>query len=308
MNNKSGKREREHFRGREILRVTWVGFWVNALLSCVKILAGFLGNSRALVADGVHSLSDLATDVIILIGTPFWSAPPDADHAYGHGRLESLFSFIIGLLLAAAGLGIAYEAIIRIQSSPDSPAGSILALCVALFSVVSKEILYRWTRTKAQMLKSEAVEANAWNHRADALSSLPVAVAIALSMWFPALAVADLLGSILVSGFILYAAWGICKNAMNSLTDRGCEPALREAIIAYALDVEGVRAVHGLRTRYVGQGLLLDMHACVDGDISVAQADIIIHRLEDALYADKAAEALGVEIFDVVIHIDPYPC
>lgn len=306
MDFKRGMAERDRWRGSEILRVTWVGFWLNLFLSISKIMAGFLGNSRAVVADGVHSLSDLLTDIAVLIGVRFWMAPPDKAHPYGYKRLESLISLVIGAGLGLAGIGIAWDAIGRIGTHDSGKVGSLLALFATLFSVISKEILYRWTSMKARDLKSDAMEANAWDHRSDAISSIPVCIAVAVSLWFPSLAMVDLLGAILVAGFILYAAWKICTSAAHVLMDGGTDAAVSAKIVEYAGRTPGVRGVHDLRTRFVGQGLQVDMHVCIDATLSIGEGNEIAHRLEDSLYTADAAQYVGVEIFDALVHIDPW--
>ncbi len=293
-------------RALEISRVTWVGFWVNVVLSVVKIGAGFLGNSRAVLADGVHTLSDLITDIAVLVGVRFWIHPPDEAHPYGHKRLESLVALTIGVLLAVAGVGIAIDAVDRMGEQGDAKVGSLLALFAALFSIVSKEALYRWTAAKAREIKSEAVRANAWDHRSDAISSIPIALAVAVALWFPAFAVVDLIGALVVSVFILHAAWKICQPAANVLLDKGADAEVRERILRVAAKVPGVKGAHDLRTRYLGQGLQVDLHVSVDGSLTVAEGNVIAHALEDTLYSEEAAEAIGVEICDVLVHIDPW--
>jgi cation diffusion facilitator family transporter len=298
--------ERDRQRTHEILFVTWVGFWINLILSVVKIAAGILGNSRAVVADGVHSLSDLVTDIVLLVGVRFWMAPPDATHPYGHKRLESLVSFSIGILLGLVGIGIAWEAISRIGQQEGERVGSLLALSAVLATVIIKEILYRWTAKKGRELKSEALGANAWHHRSDALSSIPISVAVAVAMWFPAWAVVDLIGAIVVAGFILYAAWKICLSAARVLIDGGTDDKVQARIAEYAVRTPGVMSVHDLRTRFIGQGLQVDLHACVDANLTVGQGNAISHALEDALCSAEAAAYIEIEIFDVLVHIDPW--
>jgi len=232
-------------------------------------------------------------------------APPDAQHAYGHKRLESLISLSIGVVLAVAGVGIAIDAVKRIGHQEGEQVGSLLALFAAASSALSKEILYRWTIKKAQELKSDALEANAWDHRSDALSSLPIAVTVAVTLWFPAFAFVDLIGAILVALFIFHASWDICKGAVYVLIDGGGSPAVYEKIRTYALGVEGVQEVHKVRTRYEGQGLFVDMHVCVDGSITVAEGSRIAHHVVDALHSPEAAEHIGVDILEVLVHIDP---
>lgn len=306
MEYKKLMRARDSERGKEISRVTFVGLQVNLLLAIFKIGAGYSGNSRAVLADGFHTLSDLVTDLAVLVGVRFWMAPPDERHPYGYKRLESLTSFVIGLLLAAAGVGIAWDALARLGQESAAPVGGFLALFAALASVLAKEILFRWTRRKGREVKSEALEANAWHHRSDALSSLPVAVAVALSMLTPALAFVDLVGALVVAVFILHAAWKICAGAAHVLADGGCDAEVGVRILAFARGLEGVRDVHDLRARCVGQGLQVDMHVCVDPHLTVLEGNRIAHRVEDALYSPRAVEAIGLEVIDAVIHIDPW--
>lgn len=306
MEHKKLMRARDSERGREISRVTWVGFWINLALGLFKIGAGYSGNSRAVLADGFHTLSDLVTDLAVLVGVRFWMAPPDERHPYGYKRLESLISFGIGLLLALVGAGLVWDAASALGHKAAAPAGGFLALFAALTSVLVKEILFRWTRRKARAAKSDALEANAWHHRSDALSSLPVALAVGLAMLSPALAFVDLVGALLVAAFILHAAWKICRGAAHALVDGGCGAEAGARLLAFTRSLDGVRDVHDLRTRCVGQGLQVDMHICVDPELTVLQGNRIAHNVEDALYSLRAAEAIGLEVVDAVIHIDPW--
>lgn len=298
---------RDRMRGHEISRVTWVGFWCNVALSAFKISAGFMGNSRAVVADGVHSLSDLVTDIAVLVGVRFWMAPPDKAHPYGYKRLETLVSFTIGAILACAGVGIVWDAAASLwHGGEKGPVGSWLALIAALSSVASKELLFRWTLRKSQELKSAAVAANAWDHRSDAISSFPIAVAVAVSMYFPSLAFVDVVGAVLVAGFILYSAWKICKESIHILVDGGVDREVMERITQFCLKTDGLKSVHDVRTRFVGQGLQIDLHAAIDATLTVQQGHDIAQALEDSLYTDAASEYLGVEVFDVLVHLDPW--
>jgi cation diffusion facilitator family transporter len=298
--------ERDAFRGGEIRKVTWVGLRVNAILTIFKFWAGITGNSRAVIADAIHSLSDLATDIVVIIAVRFWVAPPDALHNYGHKRLESLISLCIGVLLAAAGLGIVADAVGRNGDQAREQVGSLPALFAVISSVVIKEALYRWTLAKGKILKSDALVAKAWDHRSDALSSLPIVVAVAVAMYIPSLAAVDLLGAVLVAGFIVNAAWGICVPAVRVLMDSGAGEEVHCLLIAYCKKIEGVKGIHALRTRYLGQGLHVDMHVGVDAGLTVGEGNDIAHKVEDALYAAEATEYIGVEIFNVLVHIDPW--
>lgn len=298
--------ERDNIRGKEISRVTWVGFWLNLFLGSFKILAGWLGNSRAVMADGVHTVSDLITDIAVLVGVRFWMAPPDQRHPYGHKRLEALVSFVIGAVLVIAGIGIAWDAVSQLGEDKTHKAGSFLALFAAAFSVVSKEILFRWTVKKAKAVKSAALEANAWHHRSDAFSSIPALAAVALSMVAPSLAFVDLVGALIVAAFILHASYKICSDATHVLVDGGGGADANAKLAEYILGLEGVRGVHDLRTRYLGQGLQLDVHVSVDAQLTVLEGNVIAHKVEDALYSPEASAFIGLEVVDAVIHIDPW--
>ncbi len=298
--------QRNMERAKDILFVTYVGLAVNIVLSAVKIGFGILGNSAAVIADGVHSLSDLITDFAIIFGAKVWMSPADHNHHYGHQRLESFVSLTIGIVLALAGLGIAYDAATSIGKPRAEAVGSILVLVIMIASILSKELLYIWTKKKAQSLKSSAVEANAWDHRSDAISSIPVALAVGISLWRPEYAVVDLWGAIIVACFILYAAWKICVPAIQTLLDMGADEATHARIQNFVLSLPDVKGVHRLRSRFLGQALSIDMHVQVDGSMSLNQANIIAHAVEDALYTDEATAQIETEICDAIIHIDPY--
>ncbi len=282
-----------------VSKVTWVGLVVNAVLSVAKVAAGVAGNSRAVVADGVHSISDLITDVALLVGVHFWSAPADERHPYGHARVETMVTVSIGLLLAAAGVGIGWDAIVSFQSGNVHSARPI-AFAAAMVSLVSKEALYRWTVREGRRLNSSSVVANAWHHRSDALSSLPAAVAVAVSMVLPGWAFLDLVGAIVVSMFILYAAWSICSPALAALVDQGAPKDVVGRLYDLACSVSGVRSVHRLRTRYQGTGLLVDMHIGVDGSATVAEGHAVADAVEELLFRE------GQDVTEVLVHVDPW--
>ncbi len=282
-----------------VSKVTWVGLAVNVLLSVVKIAAGYWGCSRAVLADGVHSLSDLVTDVALLVGVHFWSAPADANHPYGHGRLETVVTVCIGLLLAGAGASIGWNAIAAFRSGEVYQA-RFIALAAALASIVSKEVLYRWTVREGRRINSSAVIANAWHHRSDAFSSIPAALAVSVSMILPSWAFVDLVGAIVVATFILHAAWAICYPALQMLIDQGAPSEVMAQLDSLACSVPGVRSVHRLRSRYQGAGLLVDMHIGVDAHITVKEG----HEVADAV--ERLLLDEGPEVTEVLVHVDPW--
>ena len=284
---------------REFLKVTWVGLWINVTLSALKIWAGIVGNSRAVLADGFHSLSDLVSDVALLIGVRFWSAPADDDHPHGHQRVESLITLGIALLLAVLSVMLVYDAALSLLAEERKNVGLIAALA-ALLSIVVKEALYRWTVYKGKELHSSALVANAWHHRSDALSSLPAALSAGIAHVAPDLAILDLIGTIIVAVFLCSAAWKIAWPALNELTDRGVCSETRTKLLKAAASVPGVRDVHDLRTRFLGAGVQVDLHVMVDGAISVEEG----HRAATAV--EETLLSIGPQITDVLVHLEPW--
>ena len=282
---------------REVRRVTWWGMIVNLVLSAGKILAGIFGNSQAVLADGVHSLSDCSTDIAVIVGVRYWTAPPDADHPHGHRRIETLVSLLIGLLLAGAAVGLGYEALGSIRAR-QSPPGAV-ALAAALASLASKELLYRWTVSVGRRIKSSAVTANAWHHRSDALSSFPAAAAVAGAMVFPDWYFLDHIGALVVMVLILQAAGRIILPALRELADAGAPPDLRDLIERTARETPGVRHVHRLRTRSLGFGLQVDMHVHVDPGLTVKAGHDISENVKSRLFG------LDHDIVDVITHMEP---
>ncbi len=280
-------------------RVTWAGLVVNLLLSALKFVTGILGNSQAVVADAVHSVSDTVTDLAVIFGVKFWNAPPDEDHPYGHRRIETLITVFIGVVLAVVAVELARDAIRGIQSAEEHIPRWI-ALIGAGASIVSKEILYRVTVRIGHKQKSPALIANAWHHRSDAFSSIPALLAVVAAIIDPRLAVLDHVGAIVVAVFILKVAWDIAWPALKELTDAGACKKEHETIVRIAMSVEGVRTAHAVRSRRVGQTLHVDMHIEVDADISVYDGHEIATRVKRRLIDE------GPGIADVVVHIEPY--
>jgi cation diffusion facilitator family transporter len=282
-----------------VQRVTWVGLAANLLLCAFKFAAGLLGNSAAVVADAVHSLSDGVTDVAVLVGIRYWSRPPDEGHPYGHKRIETLVTAFIGVMLTAAAFGLGYEAVVGL-AAPREDAPSLVALVAALSSLAVKEVLYHYTRIAGRKVRSSALAANAWHHRTDALSSIPVAAAVGLALFDPTLAFLDHVGALLVAVMVLVAAWKIAAPALDQLIDRGACAADAAAIQRLAEAVPGVREVHGLRTRFAGVGILVDVHVLVTGSLTVCEGHRIADEVKRVLVTD------GPNIEDVVVHIEPF--
>lgn len=284
----------------EVIRyVTRVGLLVNLLLAGAKFLAGWFAGSRALIADAVHSLSDMVTDVVVLVGAGWWTGPADARHPHGHGRIETVVSAIIGIALGAAGLGLGWSALVALHEGRASSPGW-LAFLIACFSVLSKEWLFRWTFRLGKTYRSSALLANAWHHRSDALSSLPVAVAVAGSKLYPAWQFLDHVAAIIVSALILYVAWTIVVPAIAQLTDAGLSEEEVERIVKLVLTTEGVRATHEIRSRYIGSKLQVDLHILVDPNLSVREGHRIASAVRDRLLQEVE------DLADVLVHVEPF--
>ena len=184
---------------RRVRRVTFVGMALNILLALAKGAGGLVFKSHALVADAIHSFSDLVTDFAVIFGVRYWSAPPDEEHPYGHGKIETMVTAFIGLALAALAFELVHDAVSSIASGGSKDVPGLFAFVIAVLSVIVKEALFRWTRAEARRLNSPGLEANAWHHRSDAASSIPAAVAIALARLFPDVGYIDQLGAILAA-------------------------------------------------------------------------------------------------------------
>jgi len=275
----------------------WVGLIVNLVLAVAKLIAGMVGHSHAVVADSIHSFTDIVTDLALILGVRYWTAPADDDHPHGHRRFETLITVFIGLMVAAAAVTIGVDAIGSL-GAPSAPPSTI-ALAAALSSIVVKEALYRWTAKAGRTTGSPALMANAWHHRTDGLSSIPVAIAVAVAMIDHRLAVVDRIGAIIVALFILHAAFRIIRPAIDELVDAGAPSAHRAQLERLALDVDGVLAAHALRTRYIGSELAVDLHIEVDPRLSVADGFAIARRVKDSLLRH------GPGVADVIVQLEP---
>ena len=281
-----------------IRKVTLIGLIANLFLFGFKLAAGIIGTSQAVVADAVHSLSDCTTDVAVIVGAHYWSQPADQNHPYGHGRLETLVTIFIGVILLGAALGIGWNAIETFHEKHQKPPGWI-ALIAAGTSILCKEILYQWTARAGRRVKSTAVLANAWHHRTDALSSVPVVFAVGAAVIVPKWAFLDHVGAILVSLFILHAALKIIWPGIQELMDSGAPVETYEKIRAIALQNPRVREVHKIRTRYVSNSVQVDLHVHVDGQLTVSEGHDIAGDVKGRILLE------GPDVVDVVVHVEP---
>ena len=298
MDGQESHGDQSRFQAGEIRRVTLCGLAANLGLSAVKFLFGVVGASQSLVADAVHSLSDCVTDIAVLVGVAFWKAPADSDHPYGHARIETMVTALIGILLGVVGIGIGYHAIAGINAKDTTQPGWI-AFAAACGSIVVKEALYRWTIHVGKKVRSTALLANAWHHRSDALSSIPVAVAVLATRLWPAWGMLDHIAAVIVCVLIVHAAWKISWPALRELSDVGATSESRRVISEIAQQTEGVQSIHALRTRYLGPGLQVDLHVLVDPKLTVVEG----HEIAGAVKRRLLDE--GPDVLDVLIHIEP---
>ena len=282
-----------------VRRVTLLGIATNVLIAVAKAFAGVAFSSQALVADAVHSASDLVTDLAVVFSVRRWTAPADADHPYGHGKIESLVTLLIAGALAFAAWELAKNAVLALLRGSSESTPGAAALGVAIGGIVLKEILFAVTRSAAKKARSSALEANAWHHRSDALSSIPVAAAVAIVWLFPSLWWVDAAGALTVSIFITYVAWTIARPALQELTDAQIE-AKADAVAKMALKVPGVKGVHKSRARRYGDRYQADIHVQVDGSLSVAEGHDIGHAVKEAVVD------AGLDVDDVVVHVEPW--
>ncbi len=288
-------------KGKAVRKVTWIGAIANLILSIGKVVTGVFFSSQALIADGIHSFSDLVSDGAILIGERYWSTKPDADHPYGHGRIETLVTLVIGVLLAGAALGICWRALSGMMEPREVMLGWPV-LSAALASILIKEVLYRWTIAVGHRVRSRVLVANGWHHRTDALSSIPVAMAVIMSWVMPGVPHLDLIAAILVSAMLLKAAGNIVWPCLRELMDvqSGADVASLLEEIRKEEGFRDIREVHRVRTRQLGSTLIVDLHMLVTGGMTVKAshdlAEQVVERLKEA----------NATIADVTVHVEPW--
>ncbi len=283
---------------QEVRSVTLIGLFVNIFLTLAKILIGYFSGSSSVVADGVHSLTDCSTDIAVIVGVKYWNKGPDSDHPYGHRRIEAMTTVFIGTILALAGFILIYNAVIKIHSHQFIvPQWS--AFIIAILSIFTKEMLYQWTLKKAEFLKCNALKANAWHHRSDAISSIPVALAIGFAKYDNSWAMLDPIASVAVSFFILKSSYDIAWPALLELSDSGASEQKIKHIQELVSSVDGVVSLHQVRTRFQGNGLYVDLHIQVNPNLTVIEGHAIAGRAKHILLDDDS------QILDVLVHLEP---
>ena len=274
-------------RNKEIYKVTMVGGMVNVILLLFKFVAGIVGHSAAMVADAVHSLSDFVTDVIVIVFVHISGKPKDKSHDYGHGKYETLAMTIIGAALLAVAIGIVYGGVTKIIDWVDGEqleAPGMLALWAALLSVVLKEGVYHYSMVKARELQSQAVEANAWHHRSDALSSVGTAIGIGGAIFLgQRWTVLDPVASVIVGLFIIKVAVFLLRDGIGDLMEQSLPDEVEAEILQLAGSVEGVCEPHDLCTRRIGNHYAIELHILMDGHITLCEAHDKASEVEDLL-------------------------
>lgn len=285
-------------RHRDVRRVTLLGSALDLVLGVAKLLGGWFGHSQSLIADGVHSLSDLATDVAVLIAAKHAHAEADEEHPYGHARIETAATVGLGAVLVLTGVGIGFDAVSRLFGSEPLDVPAVWALSIALVSVVSKELMYHYTMRYARRLDSPMLRANAWHTRSDAASSIVVIIGIGGALL--GFAYLDAVAAIVVGVFIAKIGYGFAASSFRELVDTGLKSERLQQIRDIALATPGVHDLHMLRTRRMGGKAFVDVHIILaDGKISVSEGHFISEGVRARLIKQMS------EVEDVTVHIDP---
>jgi len=274
-----------------------VGAVVNTVLAVTKVLFGWLGQSQSLVADGIHSLSDLMTDALVFFAARHAREAPDEAHPYGHGRFETVGTLVLGAILIVVGFGIIWDAGERLFSPEELRHPAAFTLYVAAFSILANEGLFFYTRHLANQINSDLLRANAWHHRSDSVSSVVVLVGIGGTML--GLPYLDAIAAVLVGVMVVQIGWNLGWGAIQELADAGLEQEHLERIREVIANVSGVNSVHMLRTRRLGGHALADVHVQVDPWLSVSEG----HRIAEVVQYGLIDQVEVLE--DVTVHIDP---
>lgn len=290
-------------REKQITRVTLIGSIVNLLLTAIKIIAGIVGKSGAMIADGIHSLSDLASDIVVLIFVPIAGRAKDKNHQYGHGKFETLATLVVSLILMFVAIRLvtnSTKSIISALSGNILPKPGYIALAAAILSIVSKEILYQYTALVARRTNSSVCKANAWHHRSDALSSIGSLVGIGGAVilgnrW----TILDPMAAVIIGLMILFVAIKMAKAPIEELMEKSLDEETEKEICNVILATEGVQNMHNLKTRRNGQSKIIDCHIRVKRTISIVEAHDIATNVEKNLKHKFGNET------QTSIHIEP---
>jgi len=280
--------------------VTWLGLAVNVALAATKILGGWAFASQAILADGLHSLSDLISDAAVLAGICLSERPADPGHPWGHRRVSTMVAMFVGALLMGLGGAMAYNAIVSFRQAHE-PLRSLVPLCLALATIPAKEALFRLTRRVGLRVGDVSLTANAWHHRSDAFSSIAAAVGLTVvAVGGPGWAFVDELTAVVLSAFLIVAAGHIMWSAGRELVDRAPSAAILGAIDRAIRDTSGVRDHHAIRARQIGGKVTMDVHVLVDPSLTVRQGHDIASAVQESV---RKADG---NIVDVNVHVEPW--
>ncbi|MGI6320198.1 MAG: cation diffusion facilitator family transporter [Bacteroidales bacterium] len=290
-------------RKDEIIKVTRLGFFVNLALTILKLFAGILGRSSAIIADAIHSLSDFITDIVVLIFIRISSKPQDEDHKYGHGKYETFASFVIGILLLFAGFGMFYygsKLIYDVYHGSIIPRPGVIAIVAAVISVVSKEVLFWITLKVGKEQNSQAVIANAWHHRSDVFTSIATLIGVSGAYFLgDKYLILDPIAAIFVSIFIIKLAYDIVMPAFHELTELSLPSEVEDEIIEIINNVPLISNAHNLRTRQIGNSYSIEVHVYMPNELSVENSHYFVEMAEKRL-----KKRFGEET-NISIHVEP---
>ncbi|WP_268223363.1 cation diffusion facilitator family transporter [Sinomicrobium oceani] len=280
------------------IRATYFSIIGNILLAAVKLVSGFLGNSYALIADGMESTTDIFSSFFVLIGFKYAQRPPDENHPYGHSRIEPLITFLVVAFLVTSATVIAYESIVNIRTPHKIP--EVWTLIVLLMIILWKEASYRYVLRKSKKINSSSLRADAWHHRSDAITSVAAFIGISVALIFgKGYETADDWAALFASGFILYNAYLIFRPALSEIMDEHTYDDMVENIREISLTVKGITGTEKCFVRKAGMKYLVELHAMVDGKITVEDGHYLAHKLQDKLQNEIP------EISHITIHIEP---
>ncbi len=284
-------------RGAAALRSTWVSVAVNLVLTIVQVTVGVLARSQGLIADGIHSLSDLVADFVVLVASHHSRKDADIDHPYGHQRFENAASLVLGVLLLVVGIGMLWSAVHKLQAPETVPVVHVVALWVAGLALIAKEGLFRYMLRVAKRVKSSMLVANAWHARSDAASSLVVGLGIAGNL--AGYTILDPIAALIVGFLIAKMGWSFGWDALHDLMDRAVDEEEVSAIRQTLLETPGVNGVHDLRTRKMGDMIVVDAHIEIDSGITVeAGHDIAVAARDSVMRRHR--------VLNVMTHVDPH--
>lgn len=289
----------DEFEKTVAMKISWSSIIVNALLSIIKLIAGIVSKSSALVSDAIHSASDVFSTIVVMIGISVSKQKADKEHPYGHERLECVASIVLSVLLVGTGLGIGYDGILKIIKGPSEnyELPGTLALVIAFISIVVKEVMYQYTKHGAKLINSDALMADAWHHRSDALSSIAAFAGIlGARMGYPQL---DPIASVVICGFIVKASFDIFSDAINKMVDHSCPDEVIESMRNEILSVPNVKGIDDLKTRLFGSKIYVEVEILMDAQKNLIEAHNTAEDVHDTI------EKKFPNVKHCMVHVNP---